>query len=108
MGLRTQRLSCLQASCFPFDLEFLGPREANDENQVGSNCVPIPGLLRPSPGSSQTPAPLGLISAAISTSIRHGLLAAMPLRMASPRSPARSTRTPSTPQERAIAAKSGL
>src|SRR5580700_5431961 len=43
--------------------------DGNDD-QVGSNCVPIPGLLRPRPGSSQTPAPEGLISAAISTSIR--------------------------------------
>src|SRR5882757_6841406 len=39
------------------------------QDQVGSYRIPIPGLLCPRPGSSQTPAPLGLISAAISTSI---------------------------------------
>ena len=37
----------------------------------------MPALLCPSPGNSQTPAPTGLMSAAISTSIRYGLFAAM-------------------------------
>jgi len=63
---RPPRLSCLQAACaFPQIFLLLC-----GDDQVGSNCMPMPGLLRPSPGSSQTPAPEGLMSAAISTSIR--------------------------------------
>ena len=54
--------------------------------------------------SSHTPAPAGVGLA----SMGYGLPAATPARTASARSDGRSTLTPSTPAERAMAAKSGL
>ena len=71
--------------------------------------MPMLGLLCPRPGSSQTPAPAGIDIRGDVDVDQIGLLGSNAYaRTASARSAARSTRTPSTPAERAIAAKSGL
>src|SRR5262249_61940552 len=74
----------------------------------GEYRPPMTGALTPWPGSSQTPAPPGFLSAPILASIRYGLPPAVAARTASARSPGRSIDTPSMPAERAMAAKSGL
>jgi hypothetical protein len=63
--------------------------------QTGSYRDPMIGLLTPRPGSSHTPAPPGFWSAPMWASMRNGRFEAIASRIASPRSPGRSTVTPS-------------
>src|SRR5208282_2827994 len=80
----------------------VGPPHVRDLHppECGSYRPPIKGRLTPWRGNSHTPAPPGLRSAPILASIRYGLPLAIAVLIASPRSPAWSTRTPSIPQDR--------